>query len=427
MKKLFFLFFVLPLMAVAGEVSGTSVTAQQRNSWSGLVDIVVTIQGESNDVAEAECAFVATNTATQSAISVRHITRNGDDIGSGNVWTRKYIWDARADVGAVKVDDVALSVDAFVGVQLCKDGPYWATCNVGAMKREECGYYFWWGDAVGHKRNVNNDGWISAKDSTPFSFSSENCPTQGKSNLDLLTEGCIDETGNLVATYDAATEHLGKPWRMPTDAEFSALISNCDMEWTSCNGVTGRLVTGKGDCASKSIFLPAVGNGIDSGLYSLGSNGGYWSSTPILDSSDSSWDLRFSSSDFYRDYYIRSYGQAVRPVRAANATALNGGVMTHLSIDCRIVTGVTARQRYPWVGLVDVTVTLQGEADDLRFTECSFVATNSVTQTAISLEHITRNGEDSGSGNVWTRKYVWDARVDVGAVKIEQPGFDCCV
>ena len=42
----------------------TSVTAQQRYPWNGLVDIVVTIQGESNDVALADCLFAATNSAT---------------------------------------------------------------------------------------------------------------------------------------------------------------------------------------------------------------------------------------------------------------------------------------------------------------------------------------------------------------------------
>ena len=85
MKKLFFLFFVLPLVAVAGEVTATSVTAQQRYPWDGFVDIAVTIQGSAEDLAVTECSFVATNSATKAAISVAHITRNGNDDGSGNI------------------------------------------------------------------------------------------------------------------------------------------------------------------------------------------------------------------------------------------------------------------------------------------------------------------------------------------------------
>ena len=317
MKKLFFLFFVLPLVAVAGEATATSVTARQRYPWNGLVDVTVTLQGTAEDLRLTECLFAATNSATKAEIPVAHITRNGEDSGSGDAWVRKFIWDAKADVGAVKIDDVALTVDAKLlgSVQLWENGPYWAECNVGATKPEEYGYYFWWGDTVGYKRNASNNGWISAKDSTSFSFSDENCPTDGKNNSQLQSDGYIDATGNLVAAHDAATAHLGAPWRMPTDAEFSALINNCDTEWTSRNGVSGRLVKGRGAYASKSIFLPAAGRGYDSDLYALGSDGNYWSSTPDSDYSNYAWSLYFYSGNFFRSNYGRYYGRSVRPVR----------------------------------------------------------------------------------------------------------------
>ena len=307
---------LLPLVAVAGEVTATSVTAQQRYPWNGLVDITVTIQGSAEDLAVTECSFVATNSATKAAIPVAQVARNGDDSGAGNVWTRKFIWDARADVGAVKIDDAVFTVDLKpIGVQLWENGPYWAECNVGATKPEECGYYFWWGDTIGCKRNASNDGWVSVRDETSFSFSSGNCPTYGKNNSQLQSDGYIDATGNLVAMHDAVTAHLGAPWRMPTDAEFSALINNCDTEWTSRNGVSGRLVKGRGSYASKSIFLPAAGDGYDSYLGGLGSSGNYWSSTPRSDGSDIAWYLYFNSGLFRRNFNYRYYGQSVRPVR----------------------------------------------------------------------------------------------------------------
>ena len=129
---------VLP-PANAEPVSPSSVTAQQRYPWNGLVDITVTLQGELEDVLLAECVFAAMNSATKDAIPVEHITRNGDDSKSGNLWIRKFIWDAKADVGAVKIDDVELLVDAFVGVQLWENGPYWATCNVAPRPRLRLG------------------------------------------------------------------------------------------------------------------------------------------------------------------------------------------------------------------------------------------------------------------------------------------------
>ncbi len=201
------------------------------------------------------------------------------------------------------------------GVQLWEGGPYWAECNVGASKPEEYGYYFWWGDTVGYTKTGN--GWISVKDGTRISFTDSGtaASTYGKSNSALQSAGYIDSTGNLVAAHDAATAHLGAPWRMPTDAEFSALIDNCTTTWITTNGVSGRLVTGKGAYADRRIFLPAAGYGFDSYLGRPGSNGDYWSSTPFSDYSGIAWGLYFDSSNFSRSDNGRCGGQSVRPVR----------------------------------------------------------------------------------------------------------------
>ncbi len=210
-------------------------------------------------------------------------------------------------------------------VQLWEGGPYWATTNIGAEKPEDYGLYFWWGDTVGYTRSggtwtddyyYSGVTWVSSAgeqmSSSPFVDSS--CPTYGKDNSALLSAGYIDSTGNLVAAYDAATAHLGAPWRMPTDAEFSALIDNCTTTWITTNGVSGRLVTGKGNYANRSIFLPAAGRGNDSCLYYPGSRGFYWSSTPYSGDSNFAWNLYFSSN-FYRSINYRYLGQSVRPVR----------------------------------------------------------------------------------------------------------------
>ena len=212
------------------------------------------------------------------------------------------------------------------GVQLWENGPYWAECNVGATKPEEYGYYFWWGDTVGYKRQggtwtsdyyYSGVTWVSSEGATMSSspFSSSTCPTYGKTTAQLRSAGYIDSTGNLVAAHDAATVHLGAPWRMPTSAEIDALISNCDTTWTTRNGVYGRLVTGRGAYSSRSIFLPAAGIGYESGLGSPGSYGYYWSSTPYSDNSYDAWSLDSGSSSFGRDGGGRVGGQSVRPLR----------------------------------------------------------------------------------------------------------------
>lgn len=108
---------------------------------------------------------------------------------------------------------------------------------MGASKPEDSGYYFWWGDTVGYTREGGTRGsgdysfvtWVSSV-GTRMScspFCSSTWPTDCKSNAQLLSVGYIDATGNLAAKCDAATVHLGAPWRMPSDTEISALESNC--------------------------------------------------------------------------------------------------------------------------------------------------------------------------------------------------------
>jgi len=125
-------------------------------------------------------------------------------------------------------------------------------------------------------------------------------------NSQLQSAGYIDSTGNLVTAHDAATAHLGAPWRMPTYVEMQALVSNCDATWTTQGGVYGRLVKGRGTYASKSIFLPAAGFGYDLYLYAPGWYGGYMSSTPCSEGSiDGVWFLFFCVGGFDQANYGR--------------------------------------------------------------------------------------------------------------------------
>jgi len=318
-----------------------AVNACQRYPWNGLVDIAVTMECSADDVAMVECAFSATNTATRAALPIAHITQNGIDTGSGATWTRRFIWDAAADAGTIKIDDLALTVNAKLTdcVQLWENGPYWAECNVGATKPEEYGYYFWWGDTVGYKRNANNGGWISVKDGSSFSFSSGNCPTYGMNNSQLQSAGYIDATGNLTAAHDTATAHLGAPWRMPTGVELSELVNNCDTTWVMRGGVSGRLVTGRGAYASKSIFLPAAGECQESDRYYVGVSGCYWSSTLFFSYADYASSLDFGSKYFVRSNCYRCFGLPVRPLRGfaeGMTVILQTCATTRLKLDCRM-------------------------------------------------------------------------------------------
>ena len=202
-------------------------------------------------------------------------------------------------------------------VQLWEGGPYWADKNIGADKPEDPGYYFWWGDTVGYKREGGS--WVASDESmSNFSFRECNTPTFGKSISELESEGWIEKkngTYTLTSNHDAAQAHLGGAWRIPTKDEFDDLLSKCDWTWTTRNGKNGYVVRGRGNYASKSIFLPAAGYGYGASLYYFDSVGTYWASVPYS-GSDGAYGLYFGSGGRSTDYYGgRSYGQSVRPVQ----------------------------------------------------------------------------------------------------------------
>jgi uncharacterized protein (TIGR02145 family) len=203
---------------------------------------------------------------------------------------------------------------AHKAVQLWEGGPFWAETNIGAEKPEDAGLYFWWGDTVGYRRE--GDAWVASDgSSTNFSFNENNTPTYGKSPAELLAGGWTTAEGVLAPARDAAQVQWGGGWRMPTDSEFAELIANTTTTWTTSNGVNGRLVTGKGDYASASIFLPAAGRGRGTSLNNSGSNGYCWSSTPYSSGSYDAWYLYFNSGYFSWDYDFRYDGFSVRALR----------------------------------------------------------------------------------------------------------------
>jgi len=345
-------------------VDVTDVKARQRYPWNGKIDISYTATGVTAAAMakglvptikviaiDRSTAPWTTNVADAAALFVGPLgTEKLTDAVASADGAHQIVWDMTAQGLSFTSEDMVFEVSGegkvpvLGGVQLWENGPYWAECNVGATKPEEYGYYFWWGDTVGFKRNAANDGWISVKDGSSFTFASGNCPTHGKNNSQLQSAGYIDSTGHLVAAHDAATAHLGAPWRMPTDAELAALISNCDTIWTTRGGVYGCLVTGRGAYASKSIFLSAAGYGTVSDLHYAGFYGLYWSSTPYSGYSYDAWLLYFDSSDFRQGYSPRYYGRSVRPLRGlAHAEAFCTGESGQMRIDLMMGTHIAEK------------------------------------------------------------------------------------
>ena len=112
----------------------------------------------------------------------------------------------------------------------------------------------------------------------------ENGPKFAEYNVGV-TDGKAESFGGYYTWADnIATTQWGEKWRMPTRAEFDALLNNqnCTCTWTTQNGVKGLLCKGKEntDYSSNSVFLPAAGLCDDGDVHGQGDYGLYWSSTP---------------------------------------------------------------------------------------------------------------------------------------------------
>lgn len=187
-------------------------------------------------------------------------------------------------------------------VQLWEGGPYWATMNIGASNSHMVGDFFQWG-------NINPSEEYKKETNRHYS-------EVMKKWIKYTTAGSTLELSD-----DAARANWGAPWRMPTQAEFQALLDNTtrteyqgDNKW---RGFNGMLLTGKGSFSDKSIFFPVTNYMVGTSL-SIANAGHYWSASQSTTSYDSAQALEcaFSWSNCYIDgnQAYRYRGHAVRAV-----------------------------------------------------------------------------------------------------------------
>lgn len=173
---------------------------------------------------------------------------------------------------------------------------YWSSWNLGAMKVEDYGGYYAWGEKV----NKSNYSWstythCSGTSDTYHSIGNEISGTQ----------------------YDAARQLWGDNWRIPSRSELKSLMDNCNTTWTTINGIYGVRFTSKKN--NNNIFLPAAGYYSFSGNSSIGEIANYASSSIYIyeGSKENVWEMwiqkeKYPTPTFAAGSVIN--GRSIRPV-----------------------------------------------------------------------------------------------------------------
>ncbi len=213
---------------------------------------------------------------------------------------------------AVTIEGAAADEHQYVDLGLTS-GLKWATCNIGADAPEEYGDYFAWAETEPYYSSLAPLAWKDGK--TGYSWGTY---TWCEGSYNTQTKYCVSNSFGIVdnktvleAEDDAAYANWGSSWRMPTDDEWTELMTECDWTWTTLNGVNGRLVTGPNH---NSIFLPAAGSWFETDLEDTGAVGLYWSSS-LGTTSDYGWCTSLDSYSLFHTSYCRFFGQSIRPVK----------------------------------------------------------------------------------------------------------------
>lgn len=181
-------------------------------------------------------------------------------------------------------------------------GTLWATMNVGAVKPEDDGYYFAWGETE------------PKSDYSEITYKYFQDDNYTKYNTESLW-GMVDNKTELDPEDDAATANWGEGWQMPTIAQLSELVNNRNTERVKAtlNNIPGVRIISKSN--GNEIFLPLSGRKEGLTLKYVDDFGDYWSRSLQIDFPFMGQYMRLTPYANMLSYESRYYGLTIRPVR----------------------------------------------------------------------------------------------------------------
>lgn len=228
-----------------------------------------------------------------------------------------------------------------------------ATTNIGANSPEEVGDFFAWGEISKRYTGLEYGGQITGAsnpfdlDHSPFlyeaGFATGLCSydqwgdVEQEQYIDYYNKYTAngyyfaptgeyssgDGKTTLEPSDDVAHVLWGEGWRMPDDSDYDWLYANADSwVWTdnwNSTGVCGYIVSGRGEFAQNSIFIPITGYISDLDHFDASFMAGYWTRTVEVFPSPSAarylyFDVNIDDNTLTISSSERFIGHSVRPV-----------------------------------------------------------------------------------------------------------------
>lgn len=211
-----------------------------------------------------------------------------------NTYAQKIVGDMNGD-GTLNISDVTLLVDKIMKGESQIEQEYvdlglsvkWATANIGAVKPEDAGFRFAWGETES-KESFTWSNYFDTKD--------------GGKTFNICSNGVT----TLEDIFDAASIASNGDCRMPTKEEWDELYAKCSITSKFISGIRCYKFTGPN---GNFITIPYVSNmdGTSAGTIQFA----YWSSS--IDTSNPANAMLFNGTTCWSR--PRYYGASVRGVR----------------------------------------------------------------------------------------------------------------
>lgn len=228
----------------------------------------------------------------------------------------------------------------------------WASYNVGAESPESYGNYYAWGETYTKSQyDWSNYSWCAG---------SENTLTKYCLYADYGNNGFTDGKYILEEQDDVAHVLWGDKWRTPSREEFDELLSYCNWEDETLNGVNGYRVTSQVEgYEGRSIFLPCAGSIVGDEL-EYGEYGVYWVNS-ISTGTNTYASLFYGVARSANYMYPRYAGMSVRPVAQSDTWPGITSISISKSATSVTVNGTVALTAFLWSGSRDYSFMFDAE------------------------------------------------------------------